>query len=154
VQLTIRRYSSVAGIVALCIVGTASAQPAHLSEQQARQIAEHLDENYVAAWNAHDPDALANLFSEHPSVLPGLGGGVWDSREAIKAAIAPRMNVRLTETLLEAHAAGDIVWTIGEWTATPATGAPFQGRVARIAVLEGDDWRIRMQMSNVAVAPK
>jgi uncharacterized protein (TIGR02246 family) len=141
-------------VIALWIAGTALAQPTHLSEQQARQIAEQLSEKYVTAWNAGDAGALANLFSDHPSVLPGLGGGVWDSREAIKTAIAPRMNVKLTETLLEAHAAGDIVWATGEWTAAPTNGSPFQGRIARIAVLEGNDWRIRLQMSNVAAAPK
>jgi uncharacterized protein (TIGR02246 family) len=145
---------SLSGVALALIGGSALAQQAPLSDQQAQQIAQQLDEKYVAAWNAGDADALVNLFSEHPSVLPGLGGGMWASREAIKNAIATRMNSKLTETLVEAHAAGNIVWSTGEWTATPANGAPFQGRVARIVVQEGNDWKIRMQMSNVAALPK
>jgi uncharacterized protein (TIGR02246 family) len=146
----IRRYPAVAGMI-LCLAGTASGQPAPLSEQQARQVAEQLSEKYVTAWNAGDPAALANLFSEHPSVLLS-SRGPWYSRDAIKNGFAPKS--KLTETLLEAHAAGDIVWFTAEWTASPANGTPSQGRSARIAVQEGNDWRIRMQMANVAVAPK
>jgi hypothetical protein len=57
--------------------------------------------------------------------------------------------MKLTEKLLEAHAAGDAVWATGEWTLAPADGQPITGRYAWVAVPEGNNWRLRMQISNV-----
>ena len=145
-----------AAMLVLCIsasAGSACVQGRQLTDQEAKQIAEQITAKFVTAWNRGDAEAVSKLFSEHPSYLPALGP-VWDSQEAIKNGISPRINMKIAEKLLEAHAAGDNVWATGEWTLTPASGSPIAGRYAWIAVPEGGDWRFRLQISNVAPPPK
>jgi uncharacterized protein (TIGR02246 family) len=120
-----------------------------------------LDQKYDEAWSKNDAVALAATFKED-AVLVNDTGPVY-GREAIGKYYAELFKqVHFSDHICQSDqyspriigTAGNEAWSNGEWSTT-IQGQNFgpirsKGYVSSIAVREGDVWKKRMQISNVA----
>ena len=153
-------------VVALIWVRISFAVPAFGQQKDTvdTQIIEQLaalDQEYDEAFNNGDAVALAATFKED-AVLVNDTGPVY-GREAIGEYYAELFKqVNFSDHICKSDqyspriigTAGNEAWSNGEWSAT-IEGQNFgpirsKGYVSSIAVREGDIWKRRMQMSNVA----
>ncbi|HEY1411350.1 MAG TPA: nuclear transport factor 2 family protein [Rhodopila sp.] len=137
------------------LTGPIFAQQAHaLSEQEAQAAAEAMNKRFVAAYNGGDAAALAGLFAEGALYLTP-GGTVLSDRTSIEKAIAGRIKAGWTEetvNAMEAHAAGDAVWTVGQYSLTgsgESKGKQIGGHYAEILTRDQNAWHIRMLIGNL-----
>jgi ketosteroid isomerase-like protein len=147
--------------LAISLAAPAFAQEKDAVDSQIRQQLDALGEKYDEAFNNGDAAALAATFTRD-AVLVNDTGPVY-GREAIEKYYADLfLKVHLSNwlTTIDQNSphvvgtAGNEMWATGEWSGT-IQGHNFgpirsKGYVSSIAVREGDVWKKRMQMSNVA----
>ena len=120
-----------------------------------------LDQEYDEAFNNGDAGAMAATFTED-AVLVNDTGPVY-GREAIEKHYADLFKqVHFSNNIGERDqysphtigTAGNEIWENGDWSLTYQVdgGGPVQlkGYWSAIRVREGDAWKTRMEMSNVA----
>jgi ketosteroid isomerase-like protein len=153
-------------VVALVWLAISFALPTFAQQTNAPdpQIIEQLDalgQKYDEAFNNNDAAALAATFTED-AVLVNDTGPVY-GREAIELYYADLFQkLHFSNQMTESDqycphiigTAGNEAWSNGEWSTT-IQGQNFgpvhsKGYFSSITVREGDVWRKRMQMSNVA----
>jgi steroid delta-isomerase-like uncharacterized protein len=110
---------------------------------------ERLTADYVGAWNAHDPDAVAAFFAPSATYDDRGAGELVTGRPAIRAHVAAVMSgfpdLRF-ETTRVAHGEG---FSAGEWRAwmthggsflgLPATGRRAESSGVDVATLDAND---------------
>jgi len=147
--------------LAISVSQPAFAQQKHAADPQISQQLDVLGQQYDAAFNNGDAVALAGIFTED-AVLVTDTGPVY-GREAIEKYYADLFRkVQFSDWLTTVDqysphtigSPGNEVWETGGWSGT-IRGENFgpihsKGYWSSIAVREGDLWKKRMQMSNVA----
>ncbi|GAC1309728.1 MAG: hypothetical protein NVS2B3_10410 [Vulcanimicrobiaceae bacterium] len=84
--------------------------------------------------------------------------GVLTGPAAVERAVAARIASGYTKestTVSEAHASGDTVWLVGEYSIVgsgQSAGKQIAGRYVKILTNDGSAWRIRTVISNLAPA--
>jgi ketosteroid isomerase-like protein len=153
------KIRSVVAIVGLAIsfAVPAFAQHKDAADPQIRQQLDALGQKYDEAWNSGDAVALAATFTEN-AVLVNDTGPIY-GREAIEkyyAELFQKVHFSNWLTTIDhiIGTTGNEVWETGGWSGT-IQGQHFgpihsKGYVSSIAVREGDVWKKRMQISNVA----
>jgi ketosteroid isomerase-like protein len=150
--------------LALSFALPAFAQQKDTVDPQIRQQIDAFDKKIGEAYSKNDAAAVAALFTED-GVLVRPQGTVY-GREAIeKLYVDTFQKVHLSNDITKAdqnspHSigmAGNEIWETGEWSVTfqGQKGPPIQlkGYNAFVDIREGDDWKIRMQIFNVAPPP-
>jgi len=125
------RYRGLVIGALLMVASTASAFEANMTP---RQVADA----YLAAWNAHDPDAAAALMADDVTYLDVTVGQPQKGRDAARDKViklfvtaAPDLTWKRTSEPIESANGIAFEWTFagtntGPWGAdTPATGKPF-----------------------------
>ena len=142
-------------LVTLCVAGPTYAQQAPaVSEQAAREAADTVTRQFVTDYNNGNAAGLANLFAQN-GVLLTVGGTMLTSRQDIEKGFAGRMKAGWTKEtvkVIEAHPAGNEVWSISEYEIAGTgqnSGKQIGGYAASVLTREGPDWRIRMLIGNV-----
>jgi uncharacterized protein (TIGR02246 family) len=124
------------------------------SEQDARLVAANHAKHFETAYNAGDAVGVAKLFTTDGVYLTP-GGTVLSDPQTIAKAVQGRINAGWTkETIkvMEAHAAGDAVWGIGEYSLEGTGGSGgkhLSGHYAVVLVRDGDEWRSSMLIGNL-----
>lgn len=117
-----------------------------------------LAEEWEAAYNAHDADAVAALYAEEAWVYPADGGG-FEGREAVHGWLATAMESSPTAeiTPVETRVFEDRAVSMGTYsiTASPPEGGPLAFSGAYMNALERMDgeWKIVGTMSNYDATP-
>jgi uncharacterized protein (TIGR02246 family) len=134
------------------------------TDPQLRQVPEELSKKFDEAWNNNDAAALAALFTKD-AVLVNDTGPIYgrDAIEKMYAELFQKMHFSKHIAKPDQYSphivgtTGNELWWNGEWNMTVQgqTGAPVQanGYWTSIVVREGDAWRDRMQIWNIAPAP-
>jgi ketosteroid isomerase-like protein len=147
--------------LAISFAVPAFAQQKDAADSQIREQLDALDEKYDEAFNNGDAAALAATFTGD-AVLVNDRGPVY-GREAIEKYYANLFQkIHFSNHMTESDqycpyiigTASNEVWSNGEWSTT-IQGQNFgpvhsKGYFSSITVREGDVWKKRMQMSNVA----
>ena len=142
-------------VLVVCFAGPVLAQQDHTVDQTAQQAAKSLTKKFVTAYNAGNATGVASLFTEDATFLTP-GGTVASDRQAIEKAIAAKIKAGWTEEtakVAEAHAAGDAVWSIGEYTIKGTdqnSGKQIGGHYAEVLTQDGE----RMAYSHVNREPR
>jgi len=158
--MKIRLVVALVGL-AISFAVPAFAQQKDAADSQIRQQLDALGQKYDEAFNNGDAAALAATFTGD-AVLVNDTGPVY-GREAIEkyyADLFQKVHLSNWLTTIDQNSphvigtAGNEMWETGEWSGT-IQGQNFgpihsKGYVSSIAVREGDIWKKRMQMSNVA----
>jgi uncharacterized protein (TIGR02246 family) len=147
-------------MLAIALAAPATAQ-APADEAQIRAV----QEQQASAWNAHDIDAYAALFTEDAHVINVLGWH-WKSRAELKAKLGPGFasvfaRSRLTigdvdvTFLAPAIAVAHVRWTMtGAASPTGATGdIPQQGIQTLVLTKRDGTWRIA-EFQNTNAVPE
>jgi uncharacterized protein (TIGR02246 family) len=139
----------------ICLAGPVLAQQGHaVSEQEAQKAADAVAKKFETAYNAGDAAGLAGLFAE-TAVYLTPGGTVLSDKPSIEKAIAGRIKAGWTdETVkaMEAHAAGDAVWIVGEYSIVGSgenKGKQISGHYAEVLTRDQNEWHIRMLIGNL-----
>lgn len=117
-----------------------------------------LAEEWEAAYNAHDPDAVVALHAEEAWVYPADGGG-FEGREAVRGwladAMGPSPSIEITP--VETRIFGDRALSMGTYdvSATTPDGEPMSFSGAYLNALERMDgqWTIVGTMTNYDATP-
>lgn len=135
--------------------GAASAQQSPATAQQdARQAADAVAKKFVASYNAGDAAGVAGLFTTDATYATAAGS-VLSGPQAIEKGIAARIKTGWTKesvTVSEAHAVGDAVWLVGEYSivgSSQNSGKQIAGHFAEVLTRDGAVWRIRMLTANL-----
>ena len=160
------KMRSVVALVGLAISFAlpALAQQKDTLDPQLRQVADALSKEFDEAYDNNDAAAVAALFTED-AVLVTTQGPIY-GREAIEkhyAGVFQKVHFSNHVAKPDQYSphivgtTGNELWWNGEWNMTVQgqTGAPVQanGYWTSIVVREGDAWRDRMQIWNIAPAP-
>lgn len=133
--------------LALLLVATAACAP---QGSQPSSILENLGEQWEAALNAGDVDAIAELYTEDCRLMPPNGEleiGREAVREEFSGMIAAGLAGRLETT--EAVTAADIGYRVGTYTLTTADGAVVdRGKYIETWRNEGGVWKIANDIWN------
>lgn len=131
----------------------AAALPAQA--QDATKVAQDFIGKWVADYNSGDAKGPATLFTSDggwsPATAALLGG-----RDEITKAVTERIKAgytKTTVTLTEAHQAGNVVWTLGEYAVFGSgadAGKQIAGRFGAVYVRDGDAWHLSMLTGNGA----
>ncbi len=149
------RRTLIPSMLVLCFAGPVLAQqePA-VSEQDAQQAANTISKKFETAYNAGDAAGIASLFADGGTYLTP-GGTVLSNRQAMEKALAGRMKAGWTQETVKvtgAHAAGDAVWAIGEYSIMGTgqnSGKQISGHFAQVLTRSGPEWRFIMLMANL-----
>lgn len=139
----------------ICLAtGPVLAEGPTVSEQDARQAADSSAKKYETNYNEGNAAGIANLFADGGIYLTP-GGTALTSRQEMEKAVAGRIKAGWTKETVrvtEAHAAGDSVWFVGEYSIAgtgQASGKQIGGYFAEVLTRNGSDWRIRMLIGNL-----
>ena len=137
---------------------------ANTPEPQLRQQLDAKIKKYNEAFDKNDANAVAAFFTDD-GVLVTNEGPIY-GREAIEKHFTDVFqNLHFSNHVDKADqhsphivgTAGNEMWGNGEWNLTlqEKTGdpIPLKGYWAEIYVREGDSWKVRMQMWNIAPPP-
>src|SRR5260370_23037086 len=123
--------------------------------QDAKKTADDFAAKWVAAYDAGDSAALAEMFTQN-GVFNAPSGAVVKGREAIERALAGGMKAGWTKetvTTNDAGAAGNAVWAAGDYGllgSGEVAGKQTGGRFGWVLVRDGDVWRVAMLTANVS----
>jgi ketosteroid isomerase-like protein len=132
----------------------AFAQGTAMSQQDATQVANGIETKWMTNYNAGSAAGVGAMFA--PDGTWAATTGVLSGTQAITDAVAARLKAgwpKLTTTVLQAHAVGDVAWLLGEYTyagAGPNSGKQQTGNFAKVLTRDGADWRIRLLIGNAA----
>jgi uncharacterized protein (TIGR02246 family) len=145
----------IASAVLLCLSTPVLAQQgSRLSEQDARRAADAHARQFETAYNAGDAAGIAKLFTKGGVYLTP-GGTVLSDPQAIAKAVEGRIKAGWTKEtvkVMEAHAAGDAVWGIGEYALEgtgESSGKHIGGHYAVVLVRDGSEWLSTMLIGNL-----
>lgn len=149
------RRTLVPSMLVICLAAPVLAQQGPVvSEQDARQAADTISSKFETAYNAGDAAGIASLFADGGTYLTP-GGTVLSDRQAMEKAVAGRIKAGWTKETVKvtgAHAAGDSVWLIGEYTIMGTgqnSGKQIGGHYAEVLTRAGTEWRISMLIGNL-----
>ncbi len=150
-----KRYTLIPSMLVICFAGPVLAQQGSVvSEQDAQQAANTISKKFETVYNAGDGAAIASLFAEGGTYLTP-GGTVLSDRQAMEKAIAGRIKAGWTNETVKvtaAHAAGNAVWAIGEYSIVGTgqnSGKQISGHFAEMLTRSGPEWRFIMLMANL-----
>lgn len=145
-------------ISSVMVVGLATAAPAQtisaVAEQEARQVSDELVKKFETFYNEGNPAGIAALFTADASYATPAGV-LLSGRQALESAFSNRIKTGWTKETIkirEAHAFGDTIWGLGEYTLIGSrliAGQRLTGYFAQVLVRDGDTWRIRMLIANL-----
>jgi uncharacterized protein (TIGR02246 family) len=130
------------------------AQGTAMSQQDATQVANGIENKWMTSYNAGNAAGVGALFA--PDGTFAATAGVLSGTQAITDAVAARLKAgwpKITTTVLQAHAVGDVAWVLGGYTYTgsgPNDGKQQSGNFAKVLTRDGADWRIRLLIGNTA----
>ena len=116
-------------MVSLTAAPAFAEQGAAISQQDARQAADTVENKFVASYNAGNAAEVAVPFTTDATYATA-GGSVLSGPQAIEKAIAARIKTGWTKesvAISEAHAVGNAVWALGEYSIVGSgqnSGAP------------------------------
>ena len=116
-------------MVSLTAAPAFAEQGAAISQQDARQAADTVENKFVASYNAGNAAEVAVLFTTDATHATA-GGSVLSGPQAIEKAIAARIKTGWTKksvAISKAHAVGNAVWALGEYSIVGSgqnSGAP------------------------------
>ena len=149
------RRTLISSMLAICLAGPVLAQQGStVSEQDAQQAANTISKKFETAYNAGDAAGIASLFADGGIYLTP-GGTVLSDRQAMEKALAGRMKAGWTKETVQvtgAHAVGDAVWAIGEYSITGTgqnSGKQIGGHFAQVLTRSGTEWRFSMLMAGL-----
>jgi len=124
--------------------------------------ADALDQQFLAAFNAGDLDALTATYWNSPEMvsigLGGMGDLGWEAAKADWAATLPTL-AGATLAFTESHniPTGDVVLGWGRWTITMPTGdgtaMVMQGRYSDVKAMRDGKWVYLMDHASVPLPP-
>ena len=154
-----RRKAPLKKVVAFLLMGGAMAggalaDPATIEHSPAQKAATDITNKWATAYNADQPSAIADLFSQDGVYLTPGGTKLVEHR-TISKAIESRIKAGWTNetvTVLDAHPAGDDVWLYGTFEIKGAgdnQGKAIGGYYTEVMTKEGSDWRILLLIANL-----
>lgn len=144
-------------LIGLAMPATAQ-QTGSTAEQNALRMVEAFNVKYIEAYNNKDAAGVASLYTEDGVLVPpgAIAVGRQDIEKAWRAVFdAGRTGLRYM--IREAHAEGNLVWAVGQFTVmSPEQGGVMQERRGNFANLyqrEGGDLKFRVHAFNFLPAP-
>ena len=158
-MIKLRRKASLKKVLAFLLIGgtlagRAYADQAMIEDASARRAATDITNQWMTAYNADQPSAIADLFSQGGVYLTP-GGTKLVEHQTISKAIESRIKAGwTTETVavLDAHPAGDNVWLYGTFDIKGAgdnQGKAIGGYYTEVIAKAGSDWRILLLIANL-----
>jgi uncharacterized protein (TIGR02246 family) len=147
--MTPRLLAALVAACALCLARSVSAQQDLAGAEAARAAVS----SFEHAWNAHDMDAFAELFTEDADFV-NVGGTRWQSRARIKEVHAAMhatgfktSHLTIVDTTIKALSPDVVVarslWRLeGQLTQRGTPDTPRQGLLTNILVRQGPAWKI------------
>jgi uncharacterized protein (TIGR02246 family) len=113
-----------------------------------RQLAE-ANSDYVAAFNKHDPGAVAAFYALDAVFV--TEGAILSGREAIQNEYATNIkngDSNLVVNIAQSKVAGDTAWAYGDWS-VQSSGRPLHGNWVTIYDRDDKTWKMRVDTFNI-----
>jgi uncharacterized protein (TIGR02246 family) len=117
-------------------------------EGACRQLAE-ANNDYVAAFNKHDPGAVAAFYA--PNAVFVTEGAILSGREAIQKEYATNIkngDSNLVVNIAQSKVANDTAWAYGDWS-VQSSGRPLHGNWVTIYDRDDKTWKMRVDTFNI-----
>lgn len=145
----------------LCVIGISTSLPAQAASATPEEAIAAIVSAWVKEWNAHDANALGQLFTPNADFV-GVSGALLKGRGEFSRVHREQFAGRYDKSLFAVTVAPDITfikpdvalvhwrWSLAEVRTVDGTPiAPFRGIFTWIVTLEDGVWKIRASQNTI-----